>query len=56
MHMLHLRRNQNPAKSEAKEDFETGSLTQQLEIISPPTAIDVLEGKAQFKHLVLKNG
>ena len=37
------------AKSEAKEDFETGSLTQQLEIISPPTAIDVLEGKAQFK-------
>ena len=29
--------------------FETGSLTQELEIISPPTAIDVLEGKAQFR-------
>ena len=29
--------------------FETGSLTQTLEIISPPTAIDVLEGKAQFR-------
>ena len=43
---------EKPASSEAKSsksEFEEGSLNVTLEIISPPTAIDVLEGKAQFK-------
>ena len=33
----------------SEPEFEAGSLNVTLEIISPPTAIDVLEGKAQFK-------
>ena len=44
-----------PASAKSKKpaykapDFEKGSLNVSLEIISPPTAIDVLEGKAQFR-------
>ena len=40
---------QMKSETKAEKEFETGSLTQKLEIISPPTAIDVLEGKAQFQ-------
>ena len=38
------------SKTETTEpEFEEGSLNVTLEILSPPTAIDVLEGKAQFR-------
>ena len=41
---------EKPAETtSSKSEFEEGSLNVTLEIISPPTAIDVLEGKAQFK-------